>query len=49
MIRASPRSRVPDEAWLDEPRDRLAAVAGDLAVEAVPGEGTRVTGSVPLR
>ena len=42
-------SRVPDEAWLDEPRDRLAAVAGDLVVEAVPGEGTRVTGSVPLR
>jgi hypothetical protein len=22
---------------------------GELAVEAVPGEGTRVTGSVPLR
>jgi signal transduction histidine kinase len=37
------------QAWLDEPLDRLAAVAGELAVEAVPGEGTRVTGSVPLR
>ena len=39
----------PGQAWLDEPLDRLAAVAGELAVEAVPGEGTRVTGSVPLR
>ena len=39
----------PEQAWLDEPLDRLAAVAGELAVEAVPGEGTRVTGSVPLR
>ncbi|HEX5898130.1 MAG TPA: histidine kinase [Solirubrobacteraceae bacterium] len=38
----------PAEAWLDEPLDRLAAVAGELAVEVVPGEGTRVTGSVPL-
>jgi signal transduction histidine kinase len=37
------------EAWLDEPLDRLAGVAGELTVEAVPGEGTRVTGSVPLR
>ena len=44
----SPRSR-SGRAWLDEPLDRLAAVAGELAVEAVPGEGTRVTGSVPLR
>jgi signal transduction histidine kinase len=42
-----PRDR--GQAWLDEPLDRLAAVAGELAVEAVPGEGTRVTGSVPLR
>jgi signal transduction histidine kinase len=39
----------PAEAWLDEPLDRLAAVAGELAIEVVPGEGTRVTGSVPLR
>jgi signal transduction histidine kinase len=39
----------PGQAWLDEPLDRLAALAGDLTVEAVPGEGTRVTGSVPLR
>jgi signal transduction histidine kinase len=37
------------QAWLDEALDRLAAVAGELAVEAFPGEGTRVTGSVPLR
>ena len=44
----SPR-RDPGHAWLDEPLDRLAAVAGELAVDAVPGEGTRVTGSVPLR
>jgi signal transduction histidine kinase len=46
-----PGSRRPDrgQAWLDEPLDRLAAVAGELAVDAVPGEGTRVTGSVPLR
>jgi signal transduction histidine kinase len=46
-----PGSRGPDrgQAWLDEPLDRLAAVAGELTVEAVPGEGTRVTGSVPLR
>ncbi len=46
-----PGSRHPDrgQAWLDEPLDRLAAVAGELAVEAVPGEGTRVTGRVPLR
>ena len=46
-----PGSPRPDtgQAWLDEPLDRLAAVAGELAVEAVPGEGTRVTGSVPLR
>jgi signal transduction histidine kinase len=45
-----PGSRRPDpgQAWLDEPLDRLAAVAGELAVETVPGEGTRVTGSVPL-
>ena len=39
----------PGEAWLDEPRDRLAAVAGELAIEAVPGHGILVTGSVPLR
>jgi signal transduction histidine kinase len=39
----------PGLRWLDEPLDRLAAVAGELKVEAVPGEGTRVTGSVPLR
>jgi signal transduction histidine kinase len=45
---ASP-SPDPGQAWLDESRDRLAAMAGELAVEAVPGEGTRVTGSVPLR
>ena len=46
-----PGSGRPDrgQAWLDEPLDRLAAVAGELTVEAVPGEGTRVTGSVPLR
>jgi signal transduction histidine kinase len=46
-----PGSPRPDrrQAWLDEPLDRLAAVAGELTVEAVPGEGTRVTGSVPLR
>src|SRR3954467_887064 len=46
-----PGSRRPDSghAWLEEPLDRLAAVAGELAVEAVPGEGTRITGSVPLR
>ena len=47
-----PRPRAADPgqvAWLIEPRDRLAAVAGELAVEAVPGEGTRVTGNVPLR
>ena len=34
--------------WLTEPRDRLAAVGGELVVEAVAGDGTRVTGSVPL-
>ena len=39
----------PGDGWLNEPRDRLAAVAGELAVDVVPGEGTRVTGSVPLR
>jgi signal transduction histidine kinase len=46
-----PGSGRPDrgQAWLDEPLDRLAAVAGELAVDVVPGEGTRVTGSVPLR
>src|SRR3954453_268427 len=46
----APGSRRPDpgQAWLDEPLDRLAAVEGELAVETVPGEGTRVTGSVPL-
>jgi signal transduction histidine kinase len=46
-----PGSPRPDlgQAWLDEPLDRLAAVAGELAVEVLPGEGTRVTGSVPLR
>jgi signal transduction histidine kinase len=38
-----------DAVWLTEPRDRLAAVGGELAVASVPGEGTRVTGSVPLR
>jgi signal transduction histidine kinase len=45
-----PGSGRPDrgQAWLDEPLDRLAAVSGELSVEAVPGEGTRVTGSVPL-
>jgi signal transduction histidine kinase len=37
------------QAWLEEPLDRLAALGGEIAVEAVPGEGTRVTGSVPLR
>jgi hypothetical protein len=37
------------QAWREEPLDRLAAVAGELAVEVVPGEGTRVMGSVPLR
>jgi signal transduction histidine kinase len=46
-----PGSPRPDTGggWLIAPLDRLAAVAGELAVEAVPGEGTRVTGSVPLR
>jgi signal transduction histidine kinase len=40
----------PGEAvWLTESRDRLAAVGGELAIASVPGEGTRVTGSVPLR
>jgi signal transduction histidine kinase len=39
----------PGGAWLDEPRDRLAAIAGELAIEAVPGDGILVTGSVPLR
>ena len=39
----------PEDGWLNEPRDRLAAVAGELAVDVVPGAGTRVTGSVPLR
>jgi signal transduction histidine kinase len=38
-----------DAVWLTEPRDRMAAVGGELAVASVPGEGTRVTGSVPLR
>ncbi len=38
----------PGEGWLNEPLDRLAVVAGELAVDVVPGEGTRVTGSVPL-
>ena len=28
--------------------DRVAAIGGDLAVEATPGLGTRVAGSVPL-
>lgn len=46
-----PGSRRADrgQAWLDEALDRLAAVGGEFAVEAVPGEGTRATGSVPLR
>ncbi len=46
-----PGSRRADrgQVWLDEALDRLAAVGGELAVEAVPGEGTRATGSVPLR
>ena len=44
-----PSTRNGQVAWLIEPRDRLAAVAGELAIEAVPGEGTRVTGNVPLR
>ncbi len=46
-----PGSRRPDngQAWMEEPLDRLAAVAGELAVEVVPGEGTCVTGRVPLR
>jgi signal transduction histidine kinase len=35
--------------WLTHPRDRLLAVGGELAAESLPGDGTRVTGSVPLR
>jgi signal transduction histidine kinase len=45
----APRRADRGQAWLDEPLARLAAVAGEIAVEAVPGEGTCVTGSVPLR
>jgi signal transduction histidine kinase len=45
----SPQPDPGQAAWLTDPRDRLAAVGGDLAMESVPDEGTRVTGSVPLR
>jgi len=30
-------------------RDRLGAVGGELASASVAGDGTRVTGSVPMR
>ena len=29
-------------------RDRLGAIGGTLSVESTPGQGTRVTGSVPF-
>ena len=37
-----------DGRGLRNMRDRIEAVGGDLAVEASPGRGTRVVGSVPL-
>ncbi len=30
-------------------RDRLDAIAGKLAVESAPGQGTTITGTVPVR
>jgi signal transduction histidine kinase len=29
--------------------DRLGAIGGDLRVESIPGAGTKLTGTVPLR
>jgi signal transduction histidine kinase len=46
---ASPPPNAGSDAWLTDPRDRLAAVGGELGLEWIAGEGTRVTGSVPLR
>ena len=36
-------------AGLANMRDRIEAVGGQLAIDSVPGEGTCVSGSVPLR
>ena len=46
-----PAAAQSDDApgWLTDTRDRLAAVDGELTCGSAPGEGTRVTGSVPLR
>ena len=38
----------PSGVGLTSMRDRLAAVAGELAIVSSPGKGTRVIGSIPL-
>ena len=39
----------PPGAGLQNLRDRLAALGGDVAIRSAPGEGTTVTGTLPLR
>jgi signal transduction histidine kinase len=42
-------SRTATGAGLTNMRDRIESVGGQLTIESVPGEGTCVSGSVPLR
>jgi len=39
---------VPDGSGLQNMTDRISAVGGDLTVRSEPGQGTRVTGLVPV-
>jgi signal transduction histidine kinase len=39
----------PVGVGLTSMRDRVAAVAGELAVVSSPGKGTRVLGRIPLK
>jgi len=36
-------------AGLTNLRDRLTAIGGELSIESRPGQGTRVTGTVPVQ
>ena len=44
-----PPDRARGGSGLTNMRDRVGAVGGRLSIESTPGEGTCVSGSVPLR
>jgi signal transduction histidine kinase len=42
-------SRTPKGTGLRNMEDRLAALGGDLDIKSMPGEGTTVSGRIPVR